>query len=243
MNATKKTDAEILDAVGVDGEVVYWPDAVGAVIEEGWYASEDSAEEHFPHATSARAAREEYVAGYDQSSETQHVDVRAWRRVHVLLADGSVVIDDDEYDDGRELVEVEAAEPSCIDDQTHSWCSPHQIVGGSRDNPGVWGHGGGVVIVEACRDCGCGRRLDTWAQDSATGQQGLQAEEYEPGRWCEEFRARGAAAADEVDLAEGKADLSGEGALYVEGFADRLCDRGARDVVIADGEDVQWVIS
>jgi hypothetical protein len=57
------------------------------------------------------------------------------------------------------------------------------LVGGIEENPGVWGHGGGVVINEACVRCGCGRTTDTWAQDPSTGRQGLESVAYEEGAY------------------------------------------------------------
>jgi hypothetical protein len=31
--------------------------------------------------------------------------------------------------------------------------------------------------------CGCGRKVDTWAQDQQTGEQGLESVSYEPGKY------------------------------------------------------------
>ena len=58
--------------------------------------------------------------------------------------------------------------PNCADD-THAWVSPHAVVGGLKENPGVFGHGGGVRITEVCRHCGVYRITDTWYQDINTG--------------------------------------------------------------------------
>lgn len=74
-------------------------------------------------------------------------------------------------------VAVEPAEPKCEGDE-HDWQSPHEIVGGIAENPGVFGHGGGVTIHEVCSVCGCGRILDTWAQDPTDGEQGLRSVRY-----------------------------------------------------------------
>ena len=46
------------------------------------------------------------------------------------------------------------------------------------ENPGVWGHGGGVIIEEHCTRCDATRTTDTWAQDGSTGQQGLTSVSY-----------------------------------------------------------------
>ena len=80
----------------------------------------------------------------------------------------------------RHRVEIPPIEPRCSE-SVHDWQSPHSIVGGCKENPGVWGNGGGVVINEVCMLCGCQRRTDTWAQDRATGEQGLVSVSYTPG--------------------------------------------------------------
>ena len=74
-------------------------------------------------------------------------------------------------------VTVHPAEPSCSDDE-HHWTAPHHIVGGITENPGVWGHGGGVTIHEICEHCGTHRHTDTWAQRRDTGEQGLTSVTY-----------------------------------------------------------------
>lgn len=61
----------------------------------------------------------------------------------------------------------------------HYWHSPHSIVGGIEENPGVWGHGGGVIILEVCKHCGVRKRTDTWAQNPLNGQQGLNSIRYD----------------------------------------------------------------
>lgn len=80
-------------------------------------------------------------------------------------------------------VAVDPDEPPCRAGHQHDWQSPHAIVGGSAENPGVRGHGGGVIITEACMVCGCGRRTDTWAANPATGEQGLESVTYCPGEY------------------------------------------------------------
>lgn len=64
--------------------------------------------------------------------------------------------------------------PQCDGGHDHDWCRPHSVVGGLRDNPGVFGSGGGVKIVEVCRHCGRRRHTDTWATHPATGEQGVE---------------------------------------------------------------------
>lgn len=78
----------------------------------------------------------------------------------------------------RVTVSISPREPACRRGREHDWQSPHEIVGGLAENPGVWGHGGGVTIDEVCAHCGCERRTDTWAQRLDTGEQGLTSIEY-----------------------------------------------------------------
>jgi len=90
----------------------------------------------------------------------------------------------DEHD--SDSVRCDPPEPRCTESE-HDWASPHAIVGGLRENPGVWGHGGGVVVHEVCVHCGCKRTTDTWAQDPTNGRQGLESVSYEPGRYAKEI--------------------------------------------------------
>lgn len=73
--------------------------------------------------------------------------------------------------------EITPDAPECSEDD-HEWKSPYSVLGGLKENPGVWSHGGGVVIKEVCRHCGMYRETDTWAQDMETGEQGLESVTY-----------------------------------------------------------------
>lgn len=78
-------------------------------------------------------------------------------------------------------VTLDEEEPDCEDGETHDWKSPHELLGGLEENPGVWGNGGGVIVKEVCMHCGCLRVTDTWAQNPETGEQGLESVSYEEG--------------------------------------------------------------
>lgn len=69
-------------------------------------------------------------------------------------------------------------EPDCSEGE-HDWQSPYEVVGGIKENPGVWGKGGGIVSKEVCAHCGVYRITDTWAQDRNSGVQGLTEVTYE----------------------------------------------------------------
>lgn len=77
-------------------------------------------------------------------------------------------------------LQVDPKEPDCEDDQEHDWCSPIEVVGGIKENPGVFGNGGGIIIKSVCSHCGIYRITNTWAQRPDTGEQGLESVSYEP---------------------------------------------------------------
>lgn len=107
------------------------------------------------------------------------------------MVDGEPIDEDAEnFYDRTAVIEVEInpPEPKCEADD-HDWQSPYEIVGGIKSNPGVWGHGGGVVIHECCMVCGCEKITDTWAQNRENGKQGLRSVRYEPGKYAEQVAA------------------------------------------------------
>lgn len=78
---------------------------------------------------------------------------------------------------GNIKVEIEPVPPRCVA-HNHDWRTPYSLLGGLRENPGVRGHGGGVVMRSVCRHCGIYRVVDTWAQDPVDGEQGLTSVTY-----------------------------------------------------------------
>ena len=93
-------------------------------------------------------------------------------------------------EEGWATIALAPPAPECVDHGEHDWRAPYEVVGGLRDNPGVFGHGGGVVIREVCAQCGVYHLTDTWAQRPDTGEQGLESVRYEPPdeaslRWVE----------------------------------------------------------
>lgn len=121
-------------------------------------------------AESAVQAAKAYVADGDWGDHDETIWVRV--RTAELATDGSL------GDTELHTVAIEPTEPACSFDEGHDWQSPHELVGGLEENPGVFGHGGGVLINEVCAHCGCRRITDTWAQDPLSGEQGLRSVEY-----------------------------------------------------------------
>lgn len=113
---------------------------------------------------------------YDTTEGTVYVDV--W----VLPHDQEGEPDDDEAE--RVTVALDQPEPRCVSPDGHDWRSPHWLVGGLEENPGVWGKDGmGVLINEACLRCGCLRRTDTGAQRHDTGARGFREVTYDPAHY------------------------------------------------------------
>lgn len=86
--------------------------------------------------------------------------------------------ENDEDDTADRSIAIDPDEPECSAEE-HDWQRPIEIVGGLAENPGVFGHGGGVRILEICANCGIKKRTDTWAQRPDTGEQGLTSIRYE----------------------------------------------------------------
>jgi hypothetical protein len=120
----------------------------------------------------AKQAARDWAEGGDYGE----IDSTIWCDVDVLDEDGECLV--------TVTVEIDPDAPKCVDRTTdHDWRAPHALVGGSTDNPGVWANGGGRRINEACIKCGCGKRINTWAQRPDTGEQGLTSTSYEPGAY------------------------------------------------------------
>ncbi len=66
-------------------------------------------------------------------------------------------------------VTLEPTEPKCASHEDgisvdHDWQTPHELVGGCDNNPGVIGKGGGVECTEVCSGCGIYRVTSNWHQ-------------------------------------------------------------------------------
>jgi hypothetical protein len=134
----------------------------------------------------AEEAAQNYVedGDWDVQNKTEFLQIYVWPKYYV----GSVSVED--KGDSTWLIEkLNPKIPSCDDgdDGDHVWSSPYDIVGGLKENPGVWGKGGGEVIHEVCLKCGCRKTTDTWAQCPDTGIQGLVSVKYEPEYYAEEL--------------------------------------------------------
>ena len=122
-------------------------------------------------AKTAAEAAEIYVADGDYPDEdtTHWISVQVWSGIDE---------DGDRIDADWHKVAVEPTEPECTEGE-HDWQSPHALVGGLSDNPGVFGDGGGVRWIEVCVCCGAGRYGGNWGTDRVDGEQGMDWTGYE----------------------------------------------------------------
>jgi hypothetical protein len=122
-------------------------------------------------AESAEAACQAWVDGgdWDNGNKTTWITCRAIP----LGADGERLDDESE----SHTIEIEPTAPECSAD-AHEWVAPYSVLGGLKENPGVRGHGGGVILTRVCQHCGRYRLVDTWAQNPENGKEGLESTEY-----------------------------------------------------------------
>ncbi len=139
--------------------------------------TEDGYSERFDAATEDAARDHALSVMADAEFDTSEGTV--WYRGHLF----EIETDDDGDERAENIAYLtytfEPSEPDCERGQEHDWKAPHSVVGGIKDNPGVHGHGGGVIIREVCAHCGAYKVIDTWAQDMSNGQEGLHSVAYE----------------------------------------------------------------
>lgn len=106
-----------------------------------------------------------------------------WDRSKTLFLEAQVMPIEGDGDYGASLGSVRVTlhpEPPQCRGEEHVWCSPYHILGGLKENPGVWGHGGGAMVKEVCSECGVYKLTDTWATNPCDGTQGHTSVEYLP---------------------------------------------------------------
>lgn len=165
-------------------------DAV-VVILPGWSADDGNCAVEYPEIDDRNTAAQKYVDDGDWGEGPAHISVCTWRTAYALGEDDELV--EMKLDRESQTVSKDEDEPECDADE-HDWRSPHKLLGGLKENPGVWAHGGGVVIKEVCAHCGRYRVTDTWAQGPG-GEQGLREVKYEDAdseslTWIRQRKAR-----------------------------------------------------
>lgn len=143
------------------------------VTDDSIYADDGNCEVAYPSKTHDEAA-EAYVGdGYwGDADSTQWISVRTYKKGFDL--DGEEIVFDQEH----HKITVDPTEPDCLNGKEHDWRSPYSVFGGLKENPGVFGNGGGVITKECCSHCGKRKTSDSWAQDPSDGQQGLDSVTY-----------------------------------------------------------------
>jgi len=150
-----------------------------AVLLDGWTADDGNCAVEYPDAKSGLDAARDYVDGgsWGEEPNTTWVTIYVWRET----ASGKRV------DEETHKIPIEPTEPECSDRAGHDWSCDHEVVGGLRENPGVWGDGGGIRWTEFCTRCGCGKHGGNWGQDPTDGEQGLAWVRYVVGEFTDEF--------------------------------------------------------
>lgn len=134
-------------------------------------ATDGTGSTEYCDAFSPREAANEYVATGEWGDITETV----WFEILVTPVDD----DDEETGEGEWIdVTLDPPLPPCAEGYEHEWKSPYSVLGGLRENPGVQGHGGGVIITEVCCHCGIYEITDNWAQNPDNGEQGLTSTSY-----------------------------------------------------------------
>ncbi len=149
-----------------------------AIILTGYWVSDDGAGPDWEEADSGADAAQAWMdsGSWDAETKTWWHHCRTVRRAIYFDRDGDLA--DVDLDAEDHTVAVEPEEPDCTSNEGHDWQTPHDLLGGCRENPGVRGHGGGVTCKEVCVNCGAYRTTDSWAQDPVTGEQGLDSVAY-----------------------------------------------------------------
>lgn len=132
-----------------------------------WLAYDEGASFDLPElaldATDSDLLEELQIAGcYDPTDESYTVSWHA--EIDLVNSSGRVV----EIRLSAEIT-IQPDAPECADGHEHSWAAPFSVLGGIEDNPGVWGHGGGVILRRVCRHCGTYKVVDTWATNPSNG--------------------------------------------------------------------------
>lgn len=94
---------------------------------------------------------------YPDAEGTVYIDIRVRNTITGEEESGTITLDE--------------PEPECSAGE-HNWRSPYSVVGGLRENPGVFGAGAGagVRITNVCSHCGAYRTILTHAQRRDTGE-------------------------------------------------------------------------
>lgn len=127
------------------------------------------------------ACSEEFDADDDDAAlahaEQWLADGDRGERDKTIFLTASVFSMPDDERIGGVQVSLHPDPPKCSS-RKHVWCSPYELMGGLRENPGVFDGGGGVSIKHVCGECGVYRLVDTWTTRPTDGSQGHTSVKY-----------------------------------------------------------------
>lgn len=127
-----------------------------------WFAVDDGGAIIEVEAETGKEAAQEYVdeGDWGDVEETTWINMRVWQ-----VTNGG-----DRVNEEYHTITLEPEEPPC-ESELHDW-----------QEDSVQGNGGGVIVVDRCQHCGLERTTNTWAQNRATGEEGLRSIKYaQPG--------------------------------------------------------------
>lgn len=79
--------------------------------------------------------------------------------------------DTDEYGSAEVEAGPEPEAPECAEGEEHEWESPHELVGGIKENPGVWSLGGTTMTFHyVCGHCGAHKHETCYGSQRNPGQ-------------------------------------------------------------------------
>ena len=154
---------------------------------------------------------EDWVQDGEYGQDEHSVSVQYWVEE---LPPGDAP-DDWEGEEYSGTVEMHPDEPDCdpldpdAEGEGHDWQRPIEIVGGIKENPGVWGHGGGIKSTSVCSRCGMYARVDTWADDGHGGHmesQSYDEADEESKAWVRSLWPQNDDAQDHDDGGEGQGE-------------------------------------
>jgi hypothetical protein len=152
--------------------------------------------EEIIHARNAREAAEKFAEGFfDDPPDPE--EGTCFAKVNVQ----EIEDEDDPYPEvfvNSVYIPIDPPEPECEYKSGHRWEAPHEVVGGLKENPGVFGHGGGEIIYRVCSRCGMYRIVDTWPDrvpDHHRNEPGARTIRYAPPderslEWVQSRRSR-----------------------------------------------------
>jgi len=133
--------------------------------------NEGGSEEEVDGVDTAEEAAKEILDSYDY---TGFVTFYVYKRIQF----GDIKMDT-KKDTESITLQAEVVTPGCSEAPSHEWVTPYEVLGGLKENPGVWGYGVVTISQEVCKHCGCLKTTDTWATNPSDDTQGHTVVSFE----------------------------------------------------------------